>query len=151
MENKQHLPEQGADSSGGPWIILETMLNKDYFSQWLGIVIDEYRVGYCKLHFTIREEMLNGHGIVHGGIIFSCADSAFAFACNSHGLVSLALDVHTSFIRGAKAGEVLSVEAREIHTGNKTSFYTVTTSNENGEVVSVFNGTAYRTGKKVVE
>lgn len=131
--------------------ILSTMLEKDNFSKWLGIIIAEYKEGYCRLQYTIREEMLNGFGIVHGGIIFSGADSAFAFACNSHGLISVALDVHISFINAARAGDVMTVEAKEIHTGNKTSFYDVTTTNSDGTVVSVFKGTAYRTGKKVYD
>src|SRR5437016_14035462 len=94
-ENKQHLP---SEPGPGTALVLKTMLDKDNFSKWLGIVVDEYREGYCRLHFTIREEMLNGFGIVHGGIVFSAADSAFAFACNSHGQLSVALDVHISFI-----------------------------------------------------
>ncbi len=123
------------------------MLAKDNFSKWMGIEVDEFREGYCKLHYTITEDMLNGFGIVHGGIIFSGSDSAFAFACNSHGILSVALDVHITFIRAAKAGDLMTVTAKEIHTGNKTSFYDVTTTNDKGEIVSVFNGTAYRTGK----
>ncbi len=95
--------------------------------------------------------MLNGFGIVHGGILFSGADSAFAFACNSQGILSVALDAHITFIRAAKAGDVMIVTAAEIHTGNKTSFYNVTTTNNNGEIISVFKGTAYRTGKKVYD
>lgn len=129
--------------------ILETMLANDNYSKWLGIAIDEYREGYCRLHFTIREEMLNGFGIVHGGIVFSAADSAFAFACNSHGRVSVALDVHISFIKAEKAGAVLTVEAKELHTGNRTSFYDITVKNAEEKLVAVFKGTAYRTDKPV--
>ena len=129
--------------------ILAAMLAKDNFSRWLGIVVDEYSEGYCKLHYTITEDMLNGFGSVHGGIIFSGADSAFAFACNSHSVLSVALDVHITFIRAGKTGDVLTVIAKEIHTGNKTSFYDITTTNGSGEIVSVFKGTAYRTGKPI--
>lgn len=147
-DNNQHLPsEPGFDTT----LILKTMLSKDNFSAWMGIVVDEYREGYCRLHYTITETMLNGFGIVHGGIIFSGADSAFAFACNSHGQLSVALDVHTTFINAAKAGDVMAVIAKELHTGNKVSFYDVTTTNEEGKIISVFKGTAYRTGKKVYD
>ena len=132
-----------------PKKVLETMLAKDNFTKWLGIVVDEYKEGYCKLHYTIREEMLNGHSIVHGGIVFSGADSAFAFACNSHGRVSVALDVHISFIDAALPGDVLTVESKEVHTGHKISFYDVTTKNQNGKIVAMFKGTAYRTSKSV--
>ncbi len=127
------------------------MLDNDNFSHWMGLEIDEYREGYCKLHFTIRNEMLNGFGIAHGGIMFSAADSAFAFACNSHGRISVALDVHISFMRAGKPGDVISIEAKEIHTGNKTSFYDITLSNAEGQVMAVFKGTAYRTSEKVLK
>jgi acyl-CoA thioesterase len=132
-------------------VVLKAMLDKDNFSRWLGIEIDEYREGYCRLHYIIRDEMLNGFGIVHGGIIFSGADSAFAFACNSHGRLSVALDVHISFINAARTGDLMTVEAMEIHTGNKVSFYNVTTTNEQGEIVAIFKGTAYRKTKNVVD
>lgn len=127
------------------------MLGQDYFSQWLGIIVDEYKVGYCKLHFTIREEMLNGFGIVHGGILFSAGDSAFAFACNSHGRLSVALDVTISFIKAAAVGEVITVIAQEVHAGNKTGFYDITITNGNKETIAIFKGTSYRTSKNVVD
>lgn len=130
--------------------ILAAMLEKDTFSKWLGVQVDEYREGYCKLHYTIRADMLNGFGMVHGGIIFSAADCAFAYACNSHGQISVALDVHISFIRAVKERAVLTVEASEIHTGNKISFYNITVTDEQGKIISMFKGTAYRTGKQVL-
>jgi acyl-CoA thioesterase len=129
--------------------ILHTMLDKDNFSKWLGIEVDEYREGYCRLHFTVKAEMLNGFHIVHGGVLFSAADSAFAFACNSHGRISVALDAHISFIRSAREGDTISVEAREIHTGNKTSFYNISI-NHGADPVAVFKGTAYRTSANVI-
>ncbi|GAA4466957.1 hydroxyphenylacetyl-CoA thioesterase PaaI [Nemorincola caseinilytica] len=134
-----------------PQQVLNTMLDKDRFSEWLGIIVDEYKEGYCRLHFVIRQEMLNGFGIAHGGILFSAADSAFAFACNSHGRLSVALDVSISFVRTATADEVMTVEAREIHNGNRTGFYDITVVNERQEVVALFKGTAYRTGKMVCD
>ncbi len=130
--------------------ILETMLENDHYSKWMGIVVDEYREGYCRVHYTIRKEMLNGFGIAHGGNLFSAADSAFAFACNSHGRISVALDVHISFMKPGKEGDIVSIEAKEIYTGNKTSFYDITLTNEAGEILAVFKGTAYRTSKYVV-
>jgi acyl-CoA thioesterase len=128
--------------------ILSAMLDKDNFTRWMGIVVDEYKQGYCKLHFTITNDMLNGFGIVHGGILFSASDSAFAFACNSSGFITVALDANISFVRPAKTGEVMTVEATEIHAGNKTGFYNIITTNEKGEIVALFKGTAYRTGKE---
>jgi acyl-CoA thioesterase len=130
--------------------ILATMTSKDTFSKWLGIVIDEYREGYCRLHYAIRPDMLNGFEMLHGGVIFSAADSAFAFACNSQGIISVALDVNISFIRAGKVGDILTVTAKEIHTGNKTAFYDIATTNDEGETIAIFKGTAYRTSKSVL-
>lgn len=125
------------------------MLADDHFSRWIGIIIDEHIEGYCRLRFTVRQEMLNGFGIAHGGILFSVADSAFAFACNSRGLLSVALDANISFVRPAKAGDILVVEAKELHSGNKTGFYDVCITDTTGETIALFRGTAYNTGKPV--
>ncbi len=131
--------------------VIETMMQNDPFSQWLGLQLIDYGAGWCKLHFIIRPEMLNGFGIVHGGVVFSAADSAFAFACNSHGRLSVALDVQISFIRSANAGDKLFVAAKEVHLGNKTSFYDITVTNEAQEIVATFKSTAYRTGKNYLD
>ncbi len=132
-----------------PLQVLDTMLAEDHFSRWIGIIIDEHREGYCRLRFTVRQEMLNGFGIAHGGILFSVADSAFAFACNSRGLLSVALDASISFVRSAKAGDILTVEAKELHSGNKTGFYDVSITDAAGQTIALFRGTAYNTGKPV--
>jgi acyl-CoA thioesterase len=125
------------------------MLASDRFSAWLGVQVDEIGPGYCKLHFKITESMLNGFGIVHGGVLFAASDSALAFACNSHGILSLALEASISFMRSVKSGEQLWVEAKELHLGHKISIYDIRTINEQGELTCVFKGTAYRTSKSV--
>ena len=132
-----------------PQQVLHRMLQHDKFTEWLGLVVDAVDTGYCKLHYTVKEDMLNGFHSIHGGVLFSAADSAFAFACNSHGALTVALDVSISFTRTAKPGEVLTVEARELHLGNKTGVYDVRTTNQNNELVAWFKGTAYRTSKKI--
>jgi acyl-CoA thioesterase len=129
--------------------VLEKMWQNDHFSQWLGLKIDQITEGGCRLHYTIRRDMLNGFGTVHGGIIFSAADSCFAFACNSHGRLAVALDVSITFTKAAKEVETLYVEAKEVHLGNKTSVYDIKTTNEKGEIVAIFKGTAYRTEKEI--
>ena len=134
-------------NSFAPEQVLETMLKNDRFSHWMGLKIDEIRLGYCKLHYTIREEMLNGFDQVHGGILFSAADSAFAFACNSHGRITVALDVSITFTRPAKAGDLLTVEAKEIHLSNKTGVYDIRTTDKDQNLVAFFKGTAYRTSR----
>lgn len=130
-----------------PGEVLEAMLSKDYFSEWLGLHVEAIGHGLCKLHFFVKKEMLNGFGSVHGGVLFSASDSAFAFACNSNGMVTVALDVNISYVRPSYEGEKLIVEAREMHRGNKTGFYEVKTTNERGELVAFFKGTAYQTSK----
>ena len=133
-----------------PSEITHKMMEKDRFSQWLGLCVEESGPGYCRLHYRITDQMLNGFDIVHGGIIFSAADSAFAFACNSHGTtITVALDVSISFTRPARIGDLLFVEARELHLGNKTGLYDIRTTNEAGELIALFKGTAYRTSKEV--
>jgi acyl-CoA thioesterase len=139
------------DKMSQPIDILQKMWAKDSFSKWLGIIIDEYKTGYCRLHFTVRDEMLNGFEIVHGGVLFSAADSAFAFACNSHGKLSVALDANINFVRPARSGEIITVTATEQHSGNRTGFYDITIENEQKELVAMFRGTAYRTSRTVME
>ena len=131
--------------------ITAALWQNDVFSQWLGLKIEAVTEGSCRLHFTVRPDMLNGFKTVHGGILFSAADSAFGFACNSHGRISVALDVSITFTKSAAVGEVLSVEAKEVHLGNKTSVYDVVIRNEHAAIVAVFKGTAYRTSKNVLD
>lgn len=130
-----------------PQQILEIMTATDHFSKWMGLQIDEIADAYCRLHYTVKEEMLNGFAYVHGGVLFAASDSAFAFACNTHGTVTLALDVSISFTKTARVGEVLTVEAKELSSGNKIAVYDVRTTNEQGELVTVFKGTAYKTSR----
>lgn len=137
------------EAKKSPREVLELMLARDQFTRWLGLQVDKIDLGYCKLHYTVKEEMLNGFSFIHGGVLFSAADSAFAFACNSHGRITVALDVTITFTRPARVGEVLTVEAQELYLGNKTGVYDIRTVNEKGELVAFFKGTAYRTSKEV--
>ena len=132
-----------------PQRILEILLEKDHFTRWLGLEIEAHGPGYCRLRYQVREEMTNGFGVVHGGIVFSAADSAFAFACNAYGQVTVALEVSINFTRPVSVGDRLWVEAREIYLGRKTGVYDIRTTNERGELVALFKGTAYRTSKEI--
>lgn len=132
-----------------PAEIAAHLLTHDRFSQWLGIQIDATETGYCKLHFQVTDQMVNGFGVVHGGVLFAAADSAFAFACNSHGILTLALDANISFTRPAHTGDRLTVEAKVVHQGGKTGVYQVAVTNTAGELVALFKGTGYRTSKTI--
>jgi acyl-CoA thioesterase len=130
--------------------VFQKMWEQDYFSQWLSLKIMSVSEGYCKLTYQVREDMLNGFGSIHGGVLFSASDSAFAFSCNSRGIISVALDVSITFTRPAKVGDLLTVESKELHHGNKTGLYQITTYNANNELVCMFKGTAYRTGRSIL-
>lgn len=126
------------------------MMQNDFFSQWLGIEVLEIREGYSRIRMTVRPEMVNGFGIVHGGVPFSFADSAFAFACNNRNNLSVALDTSINFIKPVHVGDVLTAEAREMHNGKSTGLYQIEIHNQHDHVVAIFKGLCYRTGKKLV-
>lgn len=130
-------------------VVAHMMLN-DLFSQWLGIEVLEVKEGYSKIKMTVRKEMINGFGVVHGGIAFSLADSAFAFACNNRNVLSVALDTAINFIKPVHVGDVLTAEAKELHNGRSTGLYHITISNQNDHIVALFKGTCFRTNKSLI-
>jgi acyl-CoA thioesterase len=130
--------------------VVEKMMQDDLFTQWMQIKIMEIREGYSKIQMQLRDEMVNGFNVIHGGIIFSFADSAFAFACNNRNNLSLALDVSISFNKTARPGDTLTAEAKEIHNGSGTGLYIITVTNQNEKHVALFKGTCFRTGKSLL-
>lgn len=130
--------------------IVAHILQHDLFSQWLGIKVLEIKEGYSRISMVVRTEMINGLGIVHGGIAFSLADSAFAFACNNRNVLSVALNTSINFIKPVHVGDTLIAETKELHHGQSTGLYQVTISNQHDHTVAVFKGTCYRTKKKLV-
>jgi acyl-CoA thioesterase len=130
---------------------VEFMMEADEFSRWLGIELIKVSPGYCKIFMKVRKEMLNGLKTAHGGITFSFADSAFAFASNSHGRISVALDVNMKYPKAVYEGDELIAEATEKSLNNKVAMYKIIVTNQNEEIVGLFNGTVYRTNKKLKE
>lgn len=130
--------------------VVEKMMQNDSFSKWMGLEVIDVKEGYSKVRMTIRKEMLNGFGIVHGGLAFSLADSAFAFACNNRNNISVALDVTITFTKAVNVGDVLTAEAKEIHNGRSTGVYLITITNQKNEQVAFFKGTCFRTGKPLL-
>jgi acyl-CoA thioesterase len=130
--------------------VVEQMMQNDLFSQWLGISVVDINDGYSKILMTVRPEMINGLGTVHGGIAFSFADTAFAFACNNRNVLSVALDTSINFIKTIFVGDILTGEAKEIHNGRSTGLYHVTITNQNENIVAMFKGTCFRTEKMLV-
>jgi acyl-CoA thioesterase len=127
-----------------PARVVAKMMENDNFSQWLGISVKSISAGACSLEMTVRKEMLNGFGIAHGGIAFSVADSALAFASNSRNRKSLVINTSVSFTGAVKAGDVLQATAEEVSVTNRLGIYQVTVTNESGSKVLVFTGTVFR-------
>ncbi|MCX6290859.1 MAG: hotdog fold thioesterase [Bacteroidetes bacterium] len=128
--------------------IVTKMFDDDAFSRWLGIERVLIEEGHCILKMKVRKEMVNGLGTAHGGIAFSFADSALAFASNASGRVSVALECSISFSIAVKENDILTCEARELSLTNKTGTYLMEVTNQENEKVAFFKGTVYRTSKE---
>lgn len=128
--------------------VVDKMYDRDWFSQWLGIERISIETGRCKLKMKVRKEMLNGFGILHGGITFSFADSALAFASNAYGRMAVALEASISYPVKALEGDELVAVAEEQNITNRTGIYYITITNQNNEKVGLFKGIVYRTDKK---
>ncbi|MCL4166478.1 UNVERIFIED_CONTAM: hypothetical protein GTU68_043297 [Idotea baltica] len=123
------------------------MMKQDKFSQLLGMKISKTGLGVCHVELMVREDMVNGFGIAHGGITYSLADSAFAFACNSYGEVAVSIETSISHIARVSVGDVLLAKARMISRSRKLGIYEVEVYNKAKVLVAFFKGTCYHTGK----
>ncbi|MEM6964907.1 MAG: hotdog fold thioesterase [Bacteroidota bacterium] len=131
--------------------VFQKMMSKDYCSQWLGIEPILIEEGHCKIKMRVRKEMLNGHGMLHGGIAFTFADSAFAFASNSYGRMAVSINGTMHYSKSAKEGDILYAEAKPLNVTYKTADFDVNVTNEEGEIYYFFRGTVYRTSKEVIK
>lgn len=129
----------------------EYMLQKDFFSQWMGIEFVEIKDQYCLIKMPVKPEMINGMGTVHGGVTFAFADSALAFSSNNSGEAAVALNCYINFTKAAKNGDILTAESILLTDTRKTAVYDITIKNQNDEIVACFRGTVYKIGKKVME
>ena len=128
--------------------IVNHMMKNDAFSQWLGIQVVSNTAGSAVLEMTVREEMTNGFNIAHGGITYSLADSALAFASNGGGKQSLSIETSIHHIEKVMAGDVISARASLISETHKTAIYQIDITNTSGKRVAWFKGTVYRTSKE---
>ena len=126
------------------------MMANDGFTAWLGAECVEIGNGFCSLKMTIRKEMCNGFGIAHGGITYSLADSALAFASNSHGKQAVSIETSISHLLPLHAGDVVIAIAKEKSLGKKIAVYEVTIQ-RGAETVAIFKGTVYRKSKEWLE
>ena len=130
--------------------IVAAMIEKDAFSRWLGIDVLEVAPRRSTCRLTVRNEMVNGFGVTHGGIAFSLADSAFAFACNTNGKVTVSIENSITYPAAIHVGDVLTAVAREDAASGKLSYYSAEVTNQNGDVVGLFRGTAFKTAREHV-
>jgi acyl-CoA thioesterase len=127
------------------------MYARDRASQAMGMQIGAIGPGYAELTMTVRADMLNGHAICHGGFIFTLADSAFAFACNSYNLTTVASGCAIDFVAPAREGDVLAAMARERSVSGRTGVYDIEVTNQRGETVAYCRGKSYRIKGHVIE
>ena len=123
--------------------VVNKMFRNDPFSQWMGMKIQDVGRGHCKLEMKIREEMSNGFGIAHGSITYALADSALAFASNSHGKHCLSVDTQISHLKACRIGDTIIADASEIQRSRKLARYDVEVRNTESELVAHFRGTVY--------
>jgi acyl-CoA thioesterase len=129
----------------------KTMYERDPASQALGMTLDAIRPGYARMRMQVREDMLNGHGTCHGGFIFTLADSAFAFACNSHNLNAVGAGCTIDYLAPGRAGDVLVAEAVEQALAGKTGVYDVVVTDQDGRKIALFRGKSHRVAGHVVD
>lgn len=128
--------------------IINTMMQTDAYSSWLGIERVEEREGYCKLRMTVRAEMCNGFEIAHGSITYALCDSCLAFASNSRGRQAVSVETSIAHIAPVKIGDVITAESTEESFTNRFCIYSATVTNQRGEKVALFKGVYYRSEKE---
>ncbi|MDZ7660648.1 hydroxyphenylacetyl-CoA thioesterase PaaI [Fodinibius sp.] len=131
--------------------VVDKMMADDAFSQWLGIDVVEVNPGFAKLQMKVRKEMVNGFNVSHGGIAFSLADSALAFASNSYGRIAVAMENNISFMKKVVAGDTLTAETEELSIGRRIGVYNISITNQNADQVALFRGTVFRTQEQHFE
>jgi acyl-CoA thioesterase len=122
----------------------KTMYERDPASQALGMRLDAIRPGYARMTMAVREDMLNGHRTCHGGYIFMLADSAFAFACNSHNFNTVGAGCTIDYLAPGREGDLLTAEAVQQALSGKTGVYDVTVTDQEGRTVALFRGKSHR-------
>ena len=123
---------------------------RDSASQALGITLEEIGPGYACMKMTVRKDMVNGHDLAHGGLIFTLADSTFAFACNSHNHVTVAQGATIEFLAPGRLGDTLSAEGRERHSSGRTGVYDIAVTNQDGRTIALFRGKSFRLGTHIL-
>jgi len=131
-----------------PRQIFDLMYNNDPFSKLLGMQLLEIGEGFCKLEMKVTSDMLNGFSIAHGGITYSLADSALAFASNSRGIQSVSIETSINHLSKVTEGDTLIAISEEKNLTGRTGLYLINIINQNNKAVALFKGIVFRTGKE---
>ena len=126
------------------------LFERDGASQALGMRVAAVRPGWARVVMRVRADMVNGHGVCHGGMVFALADSAFAFACNSYNESTVAAAATIDFLDGAREGDELTAEAGELWRTRRNGIYEISVCNQRGERIALFRGRSYRIDGQVV-
>lgn len=148
---EHHPALSPADAQALAERVAAAMWARDGASKGLGMRIVGVGPGSAEIAMTVRTDMLNGHAICHGGFIFTLADSAFAFACNSYNLNTVASGCGIDFLAPARAGDVLTARAHERSAAGRTGVYDIDVTNQRGENVALFRGKSYRIKGHVID
>lgn len=127
------------------------LFDSDQASQMLGMTIDSIAPGSARVTMRVRADMVNGHGICHGGLIFALADSAFAFACNSHGDNTVAAGAAIEFLAPGRTGDLLTASASERWRAGRSGIYEIEVRNDRGEAVALFRGRSHQVAGRLVD
>ncbi|HEY9793954.1 MAG TPA: hydroxyphenylacetyl-CoA thioesterase PaaI [Candidatus Obscuribacterales bacterium] len=139
------------DKTLTPQEIGAALMRRDKTSKWLSIILKTIDEGGATMSMKVKSEMLNGHDMCHGGFIFTLADTAFAYACNSRNRKTLALNCVINYVVAVREGETLTASAKEVCLAGRTGVYDVSVTNESGTTVATFRGTSYGTSSPSVE
>jgi acyl-CoA thioesterase len=127
------------------------LYERDRASQALGMRLAAVRPGWALVAMSVRDDMVNGHGVCHGGLVFALADSAFAFACNSYNEATVAAAATIDFLAPARAGDELTAQAAELWRTRRNGIYEITVTNQHGERIALFRGRSYRIDGQVTD
>lgn len=127
------------------------LLANDRASRLLGITVEVTETGEATARMTVRDDMVNGLDVCHGGLVFAFADTAFACACNAYDRVAVAASANIEFIRPALLGDELAAVAQEDHRGRRSGFYSVRVTNQQHKLVALFHGRAVSTGESLLQ
>jgi acyl-CoA thioesterase len=130
--------------------VAESMWARDRATNALGMKIEAVRPGYARISMVVRGDMVNGHHICHGGLIFTLADSAFAYACNSYNKNTVASACNIDFLAPGREGDTLDAEAVEQSQAGRTGVYDVTVRDSAGKTIALFRGKSYRISGEVI-